>query len=150
MDFSIITAVKNNYSTIAHCMNSIQNQNLGSHSIEHVIIDGGSVDSTRGVINKNKNGNTKILFNPDNNQYEAMNKGIKMASGKVLGFLNADDFYPSHDTIKKVGDALTNSQVDSCYGDLRYVDKKDINRTIRYWEAGHFRKKNLRFSKKLQ
>jgi glycosyltransferase len=67
-----------------------------------------------------------------------MNKGLQIASGNIIGFLNADDFYNSNDVLRTVHETITTQNVDSCYGDLVYLKRKDTNRVLRYWKAGQF------------
>lgn len=80
----------------------------------------------------------RVVSEPDNGIYDALNKGIRMASGDVIGFLHADDLYADNSIIAKVGEIMDQKNTDSCYGDLLYVDKNDTARTIRYWRAREF------------
>lgn len=82
---------------------------------------------------------SKIVSERDNGIYDAMNKGIRKASGDVIGILNADDIYANDRVIEKVADMFTQNKVDSCYGDLQYVDKKNPDNIVRYWKSSEYR-----------
>lgn len=140
---SIITAVFNGASTIGDCVLSVKKQ---SYSAEHLIIDGRSTDNTVQVA-RESNPAAKIFSEPDDGIYDAMNKGILLSSGDVVGILNADDFYASADVLEKVATLFEPPSVDCCYGDLLYVQapplpsgsRDDENvRYVRYWKAGTF------------
>ena len=136
MKFSIITAVFNNRSYISSCLQSIVYQ---SHpDIENIIIDGGSTDGTLDIISSHRTRDQRVISEPDNGIYDAMNKGIGMATGDVIGFLNADDLYATDAVLKTVAGYFERQNVDSCYGDLLYVDKNNTDKTIRYWKSSPF------------
>ena len=135
LTISIITVTFNAENTLHECIESVLEQ---SSDVEHIIIDGASTDSTLKTIEHYKDSLTKVVSEPDNGIYDAMNKGLKFATGDVVGILNSDDFYASPDVLKKVANAFAVSDVDACYGDLVYVDQKDTNKIIRYWRAGDF------------
>ena len=88
---SIITVVKNAENTIEKCIKSILNQNY--KNVQYIIIDGNSTDNTKKIIEKYRNKVSLIISEDDNGIWDAMNKGIKLAEGEILGFINADDFY---------------------------------------------------------
>jgi len=133
MKISIITAVYNNVQTINSCVESVLSQ---THpSIEYIVIDGGSRDGTIDAIRKYKGGIAKFISEPDAGTYDALNKGIGMASGDVIGFLHADDFYAANTVIGTVAAHMALHGVDSCYGDLMYVQKDNTERPIRYWRS---------------
>jgi len=137
MKISIITAVYNNVRTINTCMESVFSQTYPD--VEYIVIDGGSKDGTVEAIKKYKKNITKFVSEPDNGMYDALNKGIRMASGEVIGFLHADDFYADNTVIEIVAANMASHGVDSCYGDLLYVHKDDTDRIIRYWKACPYR-----------
>jgi len=130
---SIITAVLNNRKTIEECMQSIINQTYQHR--ECIVIDGGSTDGTMDLLKKYENRMTKIVSERDNGIYDAMNKGIKLATGDVIGILNSDDIYNDATVIESVANAIMENSVDSCYGDLVYVDKNNPDKVIRYWKS---------------
>ena len=134
---SVITVVWNGVSTIRDCIESIRAQGLPA---EHIVIDGGSTDGTAGIVNKCSNAIAKFVSEPDEGIYDAMNKGIRMASGDVVGILNADDLYADGDVLSGVAKAFEDPSVESCYGDLVYVDPSDTGRVVRSWRAGPYRK----------
>lgn len=133
---SIITAVFNSNKTIEHCINSVLNQSY--KALEHIIIDGGSTDGTVEIVKKYGDRIAKFISEPDNGMYDALNKGIRLATSEIIGFLHADDLYSSNEVIEKVTYQMEKYDVDSCYGDLLYVDRKDPSRIIRYWKSGDY------------
>lgn len=137
MKVSIITAVFNSAETIEDCIKSVANQTYSN--IEHIIIDGNSTDGTLDVINKYKHKIARIVSEPDNGIYDALNKGIRLAGGDIIGILHSDDFYAHDRVIEKVVDTFVRYNVDSCYGDLQYVARNDINRVIRYWKSSNYK-----------
>lgn len=137
---SIITVAFNARNTICDCIESVSNQSV---DVEHILIDGASTDGTLQVVERLMDSLTMLVSEPDDGIYDAMNKGLKLATGDIIGILNADDFFASSDILKKVIDAFTDPEVDACYGDLVYVDNEDIRKEIRYWQSGKFRLKNF-------
>ncbi|CAG0963187.1 glycosyltransferase [Methylophilaceae bacterium] len=81
---------------------------------------------------------TSYISEPDKGIYDAMNKGLKLVSGEVVGFLNADDFYADDTALAQVAEVFQDPLVDACYADLVYVDQQDTNRIIRYWKSRSF------------
>ena len=133
---SIVTTVLNSANTIRECIASV---NCQSRPVKHVIIDGGSTDGTLEILQERRSVLTKVISEPDRGIYDAMNKGLLLTSSSdIIGFLNADDLYASPDVISKVLNTFENQNVDSCYGDLIYVDPADTNRVVRYWKAGPY------------
>ena len=133
---SIITAVFNSNKTIEHCINSVLNQN--HKALEYIIIDGGSTDGTVEIVKRYGDRIAKFISEPDNGMYDALNKGIGLATGEIIGFLHADDLYSSNEVIEKVAYQMEKYDVDSCYGDLLYVDRNDPSRINRYWKSGNY------------
>ena len=136
LKISIITAVLNGRNTIGDTIRSVLNQ--GYKNVEHIIIDGGSTDETLEVIKRYINKAIRIISEPDQGVYDALNKGIKLSSGDVIGILNGDDFYAHDKVLNMVADVFKDQNVDSCYGDLQYVSKKDINKVVRYWKSSDY------------
>tara|TARA_B100000886_G_C20342974_1_gene457432 strand:+ start:299 stop:982 length:684 start_codon:yes stop_codon:yes gene_type:complete len=122
-------------------MFSFQNQNFQNK--EHIIIDGGSTDGTVNIIKKNKKKNIKLISSSDKGIYDALNKGLKISNGKIIGILHSDDFYENKFVLKNVFNAFKSSDADLVYGDLLYISKNFPYRKIRYWRAGEFFKNNL-------
>ena len=109
-------------------------------NIEYIIIDGGSTDGTLEVIKRYEDRISKLVSEPDNGIYDAMNKGVRLASGDFIGFLNSDDFYPHRGVISLVARYLSESGAETCYGDIYYVDRDNPDRIIRCWRSGPFKR----------
>lgn len=129
---SIITVVFNNCQTIADTLNSVREQT--SQVLEHIIIDGGSTDGTQEIIENNLYSNLKYISEPDQGIYDAMNKGIDLASGDIVGFLNSDDVFFDESVINDIKYCFDKHPLTKIlYGDLVYVKKENINKVIRQW-----------------
>lgn len=135
MKVTIITVVFDKKSFIADAINSVLCQTY--KDIEYIIIDGGSKDGSLEIINSFGNKIHKVISEPDEGIYDAMNKGIKLATGDIVGFLNADDFYSDIHSIEKMVNAF-NDNVDAVYADLDYVALDNKQRIIRKWRSGMF------------
>lgn len=142
MKISIITAVKNGAETIGDCIDSVRRQ---TYPAEHIIIDGVSTDGTKEIIKKHKNSISKIISEPDHGIYDALNKGIKLATGDVIGFLHCDDIYAHEGVLERVVETFQKNNTDSCYGDLLYVNKNDIGKVVRYWKASNYRPEKFKY-----
>jgi glycosyltransferase len=142
MKISIITTCLNSEKTIEDTIKSVLFQNYPD--LEYIIIDGGSKDNTLKIINKYKDRITGIISEPDSGIYDAMNKGVKMVTGEVVGIINSDDFF-AHDTvIDKVASYFEHHDVGACYGDISYFVKNNTNKQVRFWKAGEYNKKKLK------
>ena len=136
LKITIITVCYNSEKTIQGTLKFVKNQNF--EEIEHLIVDGGSTDKTLTIV-KDDHQVKKIISEPDKGLYYAMNKGLKIASGDIIGFLNSDDFYLNDKVISRVANIFNNtSDLDACYADLVYVDKINTNKIIRYWKSSKF------------
>ena len=167
MKVTIITATYNSSSTLARCIASVDEQTY--QEIEHLIIDGSSTDNTMEIIQKNPGRITKIVSEPDKGIYDALNKGVKLATGDIIGFLHSDDCFHSHQTLENMAfsspqtqnnpDGIyqtlenivmafsspqTQNNPDGIYGDLVFVDQKDSHKIVRYWKSQPFEPKLLR------
>lgn len=107
-------------------------------AVEHIVIDGGSSNDTLDIIESYRKRLSHVLSEPDQGIYDAMNKGIKMASSDIVGILNADDYYPSNHVLSRVKAVFENPNIQACYGDLAYVDINNTDRIVRYWRAGDY------------
>ena len=136
MKISIVTAVFNGAETIEDCIKTVIGQTYSD--IEHIIIDGGSTDGTLDLLKQYEDNIAKIVSGSDNGIYDAMNKGIKLAKGDVVGILNSDDMYADEFVIENVVKATSENKVDTSYGDLVYVDQDNTNKIIRHWKSGNF------------
>jgi len=133
---SIITACYNNAETIRDTLNSVSQQTYAD--IEYIIIDGASADGTLEILKSYNNSISKLVSEPDNGIYDALNKGLALASGDVVGFLHADDVYTNSDVLADVAACFKTSETDTLYGDLVYVSKDDTSKIVRLWESGVF------------
>jgi glycosyltransferase involved in cell wall biosynthesis len=136
MKISIITVCYNSALTIADTLRSVREQTHGN--IEYIVVDGGSTDGTLTIVAAEGKHVTKLISEKDNGIYDAMNKGIDLATGEVVGFINADDFYASNSVLADVVAIFEKNSVDSCYGDLCYVSQKDPASVVRYWQSRIF------------
>lgn len=137
MKVSIITVVLNNRSYIEDCISSVLNQSYDE--IEYIIVDGGSTDGTIEVIKKYADRISRWISETDQGIYDAMNKGIKLASGDVIGFLNADDIYYDVNVLGDIMSVMSDVSIDACYSDLVYVDKNNLSKVVRYWRSHEFK-----------
>ena len=142
MRISIITVVFNNVATIADAINSVVSQTYPD--IEYIVIDGSSTDGTVELINEFKDRISIFISEPDKGIYDAMNKGIKLASGDIIGILNSDDVYYDNSVLNKVVNTFENPLIDACYSDLFYVDRTDLNKVIRYWKSCDYKEELLK------
>ncbi len=134
MRISIITVVYNNKATIANAIESVLSQNY--KDIEYIIIDGKSTDGTLDVINYYSSRISKILSENDKGIYDAMNKGLRLATGDVIGILNSDDFYDNNSILSEVMSQFNKDHdLDILYGDLVYVKPDDVNKLVRKWKS---------------
>lgn len=133
---SIITGTYNSASFVVDCVQSVHKQDYGN--IEHVIIDGASKDETVTIIKNTPNRIGQLVSEKDNGIYDAMNKGLKTASGEILGILNSDDFYNSNEVISNVVDAFKDPHIDCVYGDLLYVEQDNTDKIVRKWITGSY------------
>lgn len=140
MKFTIVTPTFNSAATVRDTLECIRIQDY--QDIEHVIIDGGSRDDTLKIVAEYPHV-SKVITEPDRGLYDAMNKGIKNASGDVVVVLNSDDFYAHAQVISKVAARMSETGADTLYADLQYVDALKTNRVVRTWKAGNFRPDNF-------
>jgi glycosyltransferase involved in cell wall biosynthesis len=132
LKISIITVVYNNKRTIKDAINSVLNQTYSN--IEYIIIDGNSTDGTMDIVLEFSGRISKVISEKDSGIYDAMNKGIDLATGDVIGILNSDDMYNSLDTLQYIMDLfISDNDLDILYGDLVYVKTNDINSIVRKW-----------------
>jgi glycosyltransferase len=136
MKISIITASYNSFPSIADALNSIAAQK--DVTIEHVVVDGESEDQTIDAINK-AHSVSKFVSEPDKGIYDALNKGVHLACGDIIGLLHSDDLFYSDETLKNIVETFNETQADVVYGDLIYVDKNNTDKVIRYWKSQPFK-----------
>lgn len=136
MKVSIITVVYNSHDTIAEAVESVLQQTYAD--IEYIVVDGLSTDGTVAVVQQYAGRITKFISEADGGLYDALNKGICMATGDVIGFLHADDIFYSPDAVTQVAAAFLKYDTDSVYADLVYVDRLRVDKQVRNWKSGPF------------
>ena len=134
---SVITVSYNARETIADTIESVASQTYPS--VEHIVVDGASTDGTLEVLERFRDRLSKIVSEPDEGIYAAMNKGLSLATGDVIGTLNSDDVYVDENVLAMVAEVFRDDSVDVCYGDIFYVDKGDLNRIVRHWKSEPYR-----------
>ncbi|MEE0053577.1 MAG: glycosyltransferase family 2 protein [Prevotella sp.] len=146
MMISIITATFNSAKTLKDTIQSVLRQT--NKDFEYLIIDGGSTDETIDIVKSYESefsGRLKWVSEKDQGIYDAMNKGIKMASGDVVGILNSDDYFTSDDILQTVADAFKCQEIDAIYGDIHFIRDGNPQKCIRYYSSRMFRPFWLRF-----
>lgn len=136
MKVSIITVVYNGAEFIRDCIESILNQTYPD--IEYIIVDGKSTDGTVEIIQSYGTKIARFISEPDKGLYDAMNKGIGLATGEVIGLLNADDFYRHNRVIEHMVSTFERTGSDAVYGDMLYVDRANPQQLKRYWRSGWY------------
>jgi glycosyltransferase involved in cell wall biosynthesis len=138
MKVTIITVVLDNMAFIEDAINSVVNQ---SHAnLQYIIIDGGSNDGSLDIIKSFGDKIAIVVSEPDEGIYDAMNKGLALANGDLVGFLNADDFYAHQQVLQHVADKFETNNCDVLYADLDYVSRADKNNIVRKWRSGSYKK----------
>lgn len=136
MKVSIITVVRNNATTIKDAIDSVLSQTY--ENIEYIVVDGASTDGTVGIVKSYGDKISKFMSEPDKGLYDAMNKGVKLATGNIVGILNSDDFYIDEFVCERVVKEFEEKGVDSVYADLVFVKPENIDRVVRYYDSSHF------------
>lgn len=136
MKISIITATFNSAAHIAQCVESVHSQSYSD--MEHIIVDGASNDNTLEIIKSIPNRVSQIVSEPDKGIYDAMNKGIELTTGDIVGILNSDDFYASDTIIEKIVKAFEQTSRDSLFGNLDFVAAGHTSKVIRHWKSSPF------------
>lgn len=140
MKISIITATYNSGKTVRDTMSSVLRQTYPN--FEHIIVDGNSKDNTMDIVRELEpqyTGRLKYISEPDKGIYDAMNKGIRMATGDVIGILNSDDFYTTDFVLEVLVQSLKDENVDAVYGDIHFVDDEDLTKCVRYYSSKAFK-----------
>jgi glycosyltransferase involved in cell wall biosynthesis len=138
---SIITVTWNCAKTLPDCLASVASQNYANR--EHIIVDGESTDGTIEVINQHIDQIAVFKSEGDKGIYDALNKGLKLATGNVVGFLHADDFFASAAALSKIAQTFEDPTVCAVYGDLEYVSQQDTSKVIRRWQSKPFNRLDL-------
>ena len=145
MKISIITATFNSASTVKDTFESVLRQSY--KDIEYIVIDGLSKYNTVEIIKEYEpkfNGKMRYVSEKDKGLYDAMNKGIAMATGDVVGILNSDDFYTSDDALAVIADTMKDKSIDAVYGDIHFVNDDDLNKCVRYYSSAIFKRSLMR------
>lgn len=140
---SVITVSYNSAGTIAETLRSVAEQTWSA--IEHIVIDGGSTDGTQDIVRQLGIADVVLVSEPDEGIYDAMNKGLRLASGDWVGFLNADDAFAKSDVVADLATMLSGTAADAAYGDLEFVDRIESQRVVRRWQSGPFVPAQLRW-----
>lgn len=143
MKISIITATYNSGSTLRDTIRSVLSQSYPN--IEYIIVDGGSKDDTLEIINEYKNKISKVISEPDKGIYDAMNKGISMATGDVIGILNSDDFFTSGNVVENIVKTFKSNDIDAVFGDIHFVKPDNLNKPVRHYSSSIFKPALFRF-----
>lgn len=141
MKLSIITAVYNRETTVAQAIASVAAQSYSD--VEHLIIDGASTDNTMVAVWRLARDGMRVISEPDRGIYDALNKGIRAATGEVVGLMHSDDFFAHDRVLENVAIAFERTGADAVYGDLDYVAAADTSRVIRHWRSGEFAPQRL-------
>ena len=137
MKVSIITITYNSEATLRDTIESVVNQTYPN--IEYIIVDGLSKDNTLAIVDEYKDKIAKVVSEKDHGLYDALNKGIGIATGDVIGLIHSDDFYTNPHVIEQVVNRISEQKADALYADLYYVDKDDTNRIFRKWKSGNYK-----------
>ena len=146
MKVTVVTVAYNSATTIASCMQSVLNQTFPD--IEYIVVDGLSSDNTIGLICEFEPrfaGRMRWVSEKDAGIYDAMNKGLRMATGDVVGILNSDDFFTTTDVVEKMAQAFSDPMLDAVYGDVHFVRESDLTHSVRHYSSAGFRPWWLRF-----
>jgi glycosyltransferase involved in cell wall biosynthesis len=146
MKISIITASYNSEKYIKTAIESVLAQTYSD--IEYIIVDGNSTDATVDIVKEYEPkfcGRLRWVSEADKGLYDAMNKGVRMATGEIVGILNSDDFYNHTDCLERVGQAFEKENIDSCFADVCFVRAENLDKTIRYYSSAKFNPAKFRF-----
>lgn len=143
MKVSIITVSYNSEKTIRDAIQSVHSQDYPD--IEYIVIDGGSTDGTMDIVSQFRQRISKVVSEPDQGIYDAMNKGIALAEGGVIGFLNSDDMYISNSSVSQLMSPIRTQGVDAAFADLVVVDAIETEKVVRYYDSSFFSPKKFRF-----
>lgn len=141
MKISVITVVKNAAGTVLDTVASVKAQDYPD--VEHIVIDGGSCDGTLELL-IGPHAPSHLISEPDRGVYDGFNHGLAAATGDVIGFLNGDDVFDSSSVLSQLAAAMEKDALDAVYGDLVYVDRRDLSRVVRYWQAGEYAQRGVR------
>jgi glycosyltransferase involved in cell wall biosynthesis len=136
IQISVVTAVFNRVHTVGDAIKSVQSQTHGN--VQQILVDGASTDGTLALLKDSIGPNAILVSEPDEGIYDALNKGLALATGDVVGVMHSDDYFADDKVLADVADAFADPTVDAVYGDLDYVDASDTSRVVRHWKAGPY------------
>jgi len=141
MRISVITVCYNAASTLRDAVESVLGQVADAEApfeLEYIVVDGASTDGTLDLLAPYRERIATLISEPDQGLYDAMNKGMKAATGDVVAILNADDVYASTDVLARIAATFRDSGAEAVYGDLHYVSADDLSQVTRRWKAGAY------------
>lgn len=141
MRVTVITVCRNSASTIRDTLDSIAEQD--HPQVEHLVIDGASTDGTVEIVRAHGSRVARLVSEPDRGMYDSMNKGLRLATGDVVGFLHSDDMLASPTTLRRIAAAFEDPAVEAVYGDIDMVDPRDTSRVVRRWRSAPHRRGSL-------
>ena len=143
MKVTIITVTYNSAIYLEQCIQSVIGQHY--HDIEHIIVDGGSTDGTLDIIAQYQSKIAKWVSEPDHCMYDAINKGMRMATGDIIGTLNSDDILASREVIGSIAHSFKYSGAEAIYGDIVYVQPSDLNNVLRIWNGSDYNRNKFKY-----
>lgn len=146
MKISLITVTFNSASTLRDTFDSVLVQEYADY--EYIVVDGGSKDATVDLIKEYEplfNGRMKWISEPDDGMYDGINKGIRMSTGDVVGIINSDDFYHRKDIFAIIANAFKGSDTQAIYGDVRFVNPDNLQKTVRYYDSSNFKPRKFKW-----
>lgn len=141
LSFSVITVCFNSAETLGRALQSVADQDWPN--VQHIVIDGASKDGTAQILEENQDQLSHVISEPDRGIYDAMNKGLDLAKGDVICFLNADDYYDSNYVLSKVAKAMKQEHLDAIVGDVGFFRKENIHHLVRHYRSGRFTPERL-------
>jgi glycosyltransferase involved in cell wall biosynthesis len=141
MKISVITAVRNRVATVGEALDSVQSQSWAD--VEHVVVDGVSTDGTLELLETRRREIAVLVSERDSGIYDALNKGLNLATGDVIGLMHSDDIYADKHVLADIAAAFDDPKIDAVYGDLNYVARNDTSRVIRRWRSGEYSRVRL-------
>lgn len=141
MKISIITAVYNRAGSIERAVHSVQSQDYPD--IEHIVVDGGSTDGTLQKLKTCLGRNAVLVSEPDQGMYDALNKGLRLATGDVIGLLHSDDYFENNHILSDVAAEFLNSSIDAVYGDAAFFSNEAPDRIVRRYSSANFKPSRL-------
>ena len=144
LKISIVTVCYNSEKYIRTAIDSVLNQTY--NNIEYIIIDGASKDQTMDIVKSYGDSIQVVVSELDKGIYDAMNKGLKLATGDYVAVLNSDDFYTNNEVIQHVVNCLEENKTDSLFADLTYVEELSPVNQVRYWKSNEFVKGSFKLT----